>query len=153
MCQQVPGTSSASKAAGVCSMPSAQLMLGQRLTPEQPRCALNQSSHVDLSAAARGLHIKQPLALAGGFLACITSQQRAGPMAKHTFKTAGNLKTHITVTDGVHLCGHITDGVAISEHWEGEYSPSWIMDFTDLQRWYLAAKATRDALGKPGVQS
>lgn len=70
-----------------------------------------------------------------------------------TFKSAGNLLSHVTVSARVHRCAHITNGVSIREHDEGKPARgSWIIDFKDLEAWYLAAKAYRDAQGKTGSQ-
>lgn len=61
-----------------------------------------------------------------------------------TFKTAGHTKSHMTVSSNVHICGHIGDGVSISNHPEGKWAAGYVIAFEDLEKWYLAAKAFRD---------
>jgi hypothetical protein len=62
-----------------------------------------------------------------------------------TFATAGNIWSHMTVGTHVHRCGKIDDGVAVAVHNEGGRAPSYIMEFRDLEAWYLAAKAFRES--------
>ncbi len=61
-----------------------------------------------------------------------------------TFRTAGDVTSHMTVGTGIHKCGHIKDGVSISNHNENGWTGAYIMEFKDLEAWYLAAKARRD---------
>jgi hypothetical protein len=63
-----------------------------------------------------------------------------------TFPTAGNVKTHMTVGAGIHGCGQITDGVSISNHNEGGWAAAYVMEFKDLEAWYLAAVAWRETV-------
>jgi hypothetical protein len=62
-----------------------------------------------------------------------------------TFETAGNTRPLMTVSTQIHRCGRITDGVSIREHNEGEWRGGFVLAFTDLERWYLEAKAFREA--------
>jgi hypothetical protein len=64
-----------------------------------------------------------------------------------TFKTAGNRYPLLTVGTGVHTCGQIRNGVSLLEHGsEGDNRGSWVLAFSDLEAWYLAAKAHRAVL-------
>lgn len=64
-----------------------------------------------------------------------------------TFQTAGNIWPLITVSPRIHQCGEITNGVSVHEHAQGSFRGAWVMKFEDLQTWYLAAKAYREARG------
>jgi hypothetical protein len=76
----------------------------------------------------------------------VSAQEKSMRESYLTFETAGNIKTHMSVGVGIHRCGDIHDGVSIHNHNEGDWSPSYVMAFKDLEAWYLAAKATRDAV-------
>lgn len=61
-----------------------------------------------------------------------------------TFETAGNRYPLLTVSTGVSCCGPVRDGVSLREHGsEGDNRGSWVLAFSDLEAWYLAAKAKR----------
>lgn len=63
-----------------------------------------------------------------------------------TVKVAGHTDPMLSFSPLIHRCGGITNGVRFANHEVGKFRGGWIVDFNDLERMYLAAKAYRAAL-------
>jgi len=75
----------------------------------------------------------------------------------YLIETAGHTFRWLAVEPGIHRCAGIEDGVALA-HWNceeprgrGQAEGGWLISFADLEAFYLAAKAHRDAVsaGEP----
>lgn len=63
-----------------------------------------------------------------------------------TVEVAGHEDPLLSFSPLVHRCGGITNGVRFANHQAGKFRGGWIVDFGDLERMYLAAKAYRSTL-------
>jgi len=54
-------------------------------------------------------------------------------------EVAGHPNQFLNVKTGVYKCDKVQDGVLLEHHYEGW----WAIDFSDLERIYLAAKEER----------
>lgn len=59
-------------------------------------------------------------------------------------RATGSISDEMTLCVGISRCGGVTDGVGMHLGKEDRFG-SWVIAFADLERWYLANKAMREA--------